>query len=304
MENFISIIIKILPLYITIIVGYIAGKTIKTEINNIGNFLSYIISPIVLFNSVVNAKLIGVLLSLPIVVFIINSLFCAILYKLPWLNKSNARNIIAYSSGGHTSHLGLPIALVLLKPTDVAIYLLCLMGFSAFENTYGVYFSYKGIINIKYLIKKILSLPYIYTMSSALILKSMHFAMPEQFKDFFLMMRHTYIVLGLSIIGLILSRIKGLDCSWKDIRIILCIKYMIWPIVIFSLIYIDKHYINLYTQNVYNTLLFMACIPLSISTFFAAPVHNYSEDTMSMLLLINVLSTGLLVPLFKIFMPL
>ena len=57
MEIFFSILFKILPLYIFVGIGFIAGKYLNIDARGIGKLIIYIIAPFVIFEYIVNLYL-------------------------------------------------------------------------------------------------------------------------------------------------------------------------------------------------------------------------------------------------------
>ena len=57
MEIFISILFKIIPLYIFVVIGYIAGKYLGIDAKGIGKLIIYIIAPFVIFEAITHSNL-------------------------------------------------------------------------------------------------------------------------------------------------------------------------------------------------------------------------------------------------------
>ena len=74
MEIFISILFKIIPLYIFVVIGYIAGKYLGIDAKGIGKLIIYIIAPFVIFEAITHSNLSISTFLLPIIAFLICSL--------------------------------------------------------------------------------------------------------------------------------------------------------------------------------------------------------------------------------------
>jgi len=76
MTVFITLLLKLIPLYITILLGYIAGKFLNVKKEAIAPLLIYIIAPIIIFNGVVTTKINVTSLSLPVLFFFLACFMC------------------------------------------------------------------------------------------------------------------------------------------------------------------------------------------------------------------------------------
>ncbi len=68
--------------------------------------------------------------------------------------------VLAFSAGtGNTGYFGLPVALVLLPPTGVTLYLFAVLGVTLYEFTVGFYLSARGRFSARQSLFKIVRLP-------------------------------------------------------------------------------------------------------------------------------------------------
>lgn len=296
---FFVIFLKILPLYLVILLGYIAGVTLKIDRSSIANFLLYIIAPIVILNGILNIDNLEKLLLLPVITFLISCCMCLIVYKATAvLFKDNLRNIIAFSSGSSsTGHFGLPLALMLLDEETTGIYILAFLGVTLFENTYGFYIAAKGNFGALYCIKKTLTLPSLHVIIIGMLMKALHLTFPIEFNDFFLNSRGAYLTLGMTTMGLALATIKKFEADWKCISITLVVKYILWPVLTIILILLDIYYFHIYERKVYHAMFILSIVPISISTMIVGSVLNYPAEKLAVVVLINTLAGLIYVPL-------
>ena len=280
--------------------GFIAGKVIKTDRDIIAKFLFYIITPMVIFSGVARMQNDNPLIFLlPLIVYIISCIMCLIVYKITaiFFRGNKMRNIIAFSSGSvNSGHFGLPIALMVLSHETVAIYIVSFLGITLFENTYGFYMAAKGFFSAWDCIKKIFKLPALYAIFIGLCYNSLKIPLPSVLNDFFANMRGTYIVLGMSTIGLGLSTIKNLSIDWKIVNITLVVKYMLWPLLTICIVAMDKYYFFMYDTEVHTALMILSIVPISVSTAVVGSVLKYPTDQLAWLVLINTLVGLLYVP--------
>jgi predicted permease len=296
---FFEVFLKILPLYFTILLGFIAGKALKTDRATIANFLLYIISPIVVLNGLLSVQKIEKLIFLPFVTYFISCCLCWIVYEVTVLFFSdNLRNIIAFSSGSsNTGHFGLPIAMMLVDTETVGIYILAYSGVILFENTYGFYIAAKGNFPAIYCIKRTLLLPTLHAILIAFAMKALSLNFAQEFDTFFVNLRGAYVTLGMATIGLGLSTIKRLEIDWKCISITLVVKYVLWPILTLTLIYLDAHYCDIFNDKVHNAMLILSIVPISVSTMVVGSVLNYPAEKLAVVVLLNTLAGMIYIPI-------
>ena len=80
MEIFLSLIAKILPLYLIIFLGFLAGKFLKAQKETIASILIYTITPVIVFHGVLTTEInLGILL-LPVFYFALCSFLCLCSY--------------------------------------------------------------------------------------------------------------------------------------------------------------------------------------------------------------------------------
>lgn len=239
-----------------------------------------------------------IILLLPAIVYGISCVMCYIMYKISsTLFHSNLRNIIAFSSGSaNTGHFGLPIALVVLNTETVAIYIVSFLGITLFESTYGFYIAARGYFTTVACIKRILKLPALYAIALGLIANSAQLSIPMVLQEFCDSMRSTYIVLGMSTIGLGLSTSKFSSIDWKVVGSTLIAKYIVWPSVMTSIILLDKYHFHLYNADVHTALIILSIVPISVSTIIVGSVLNYPSEQLVWVILISTFVGVIYVP--------
>ena len=99
MDIFLSILFKILPLYIFVVIGFIAGKYLNIDAKGIGKLIIYIIAPFVIFEAITHSNLSLSTFVLPMVAFIMCSFVAFIFYSYGKYIYSDSRaNVLAIVS--------------------------------------------------------------------------------------------------------------------------------------------------------------------------------------------------------------
>ncbi len=296
---FFQIFNSIIPLYLIIFLGYIAGKSLKIEKQTITEILFYIITPIVTFSGILNVKFDPSLTLLPFLVFIISCLMCVIVQKLASLFAiTNLRNILAFSSGSsNTGHFGLTVALAILDEETVGVYMVALVGVIIFENTYGFYIAAKGLHSRIYCLKKMLKLPSLYGAIFAMTLS--HFDTSSSYaflKTFFDNIRSSYIFLGMLLIGIGMGQLGKISFDWKCIGYVFFTRYFIWPALMFSIIFIDLQFLNFYGDTEHKALFILSILPMSVSTIVVASILKYPAEKIEITVILSTILGLIYVP--------
>src|SRR3989338_689331 len=76
MDVFVSLLTKLIPLYIIIVLGFISGKYLGVRKESVASLVIYIVAPVIFFNGVLNTQITLGSLSLPLLVFLICCFIC------------------------------------------------------------------------------------------------------------------------------------------------------------------------------------------------------------------------------------
>src|SRR5690606_228432 len=125
-----TLLLRLVPLYMNIVLGVLAGKMLNTSRDTIARLIFYIINPLIVFNGVLNTRIDTSILLLPVCTFLISVSLCLIFYVLAqYVWKDSMKNLLAFSAGtGNTGYFGLPLALMLLSDQGEGIYIMALLG--------------------------------------------------------------------------------------------------------------------------------------------------------------------------------
>lgn len=298
MSIFSILVVKLIPLYISILLGYLAGKWLDASRDTIAKIIFFIIAPIVIFSGIVNTHIDLSILSLPLFTFAIASIISIAFYKMGKIFWSDStRNILAFTAGnGNTGFFGLSVALALFSKQAEGIYIMCLLGITLFENTLGFYLTAKVQNSAEECLKKVLRLPSIYAFLAALFVNQSGFQMPDMMVHFIDDIRGTYTILGMMIIGLGLASLKSFKLDFKFISLAFLAKFLVWPIIILSLLYLDDTYFGFYDNAMHQALILISIVPLAVNTVVIATILNIHPDKAASAVLISTLFALFYVP--------
>lgn len=305
MPLFLPLLIKMIPLYMNISLGYVAGRWLNASRDTIARIMFFIINPLIIFNAVVHTKLDASILSLPFLVFIICCSLCLLFYKIgKMIWNDSSRNLLALSAGcGNTGYFGIPIALLLFDEQETGIYIMAILGMTFFENTLGYYMCAKETKGAAgECLRKICTLPAIYAFFAGLLCNACVVEMPVPFFDFMGHIKGTYTVLGMMIIGLGLAGLSSFKLDLKFIGISFFAKFIIWPLIILGVITLDLLFFEIYSPHIHQALILLSIVPIGVNTVIIASLLNAQPEKAASAALMSTLFAIAYVPFMVTFL--
>ncbi|HEV8052901.1 MAG TPA: AEC family transporter [Parachlamydiaceae bacterium] len=291
--------LKVVPLYINIILGFVAGKFVGIARDSIARLMIYLFVPLVIFNGVINTKLDLGILSLPFITFMISAGLCLFFY---WLSKfiwqDYTRNLVALSAGtGNTGYFGLPLALLLFNDQGEGIYIMAILGITVFENTLGFYMIARGRHTAAECISKLIRLPAIYALLAGLIVNMLHIPVPDVFIEFMKHIKGAYTVMGMMIIGVGIAGIKQFKVDFSFIGITFLAKFIAWPLLIALAISLDTHFFGFFDETIYQALILLSLVPLAANVVILATLMDIHPDKAATAVLLSTILSIIYIPL-------
>jgi predicted permease len=290
-DTFFTMLNKILPLYAVILIGFIAGRTLKTRGEIIAPLLIYIIAPIVVFTGILSSPLDPSKFALPFVFFLICCSLCLIFfYILGFFWKSPIKNILAFSTAtGNTGYFGLPVAIFLFGENAFSLAVLIALGFILYENTLGFFITARGHHTTLESLGRVLRIPTIYAFILAVSFNLSGIQIGPALTELGINFRGTYSVLGMMMIGLGVSQLTSVKLDFRFISTAFILKFLVWPIVVTGLIFIDKNTLQFFSPLEYSVMLLMSIVPLPAnSVALAMELGTEPEKTATAVLLSTI----------------
>ncbi len=299
---FFTLFFKIIPLYLLIGLGFVAGKYLQASKETVARLLIYIIAPAVIFNSVFTTPIAANVLSLPILFFILCSVVCLVTFSISKHIWSDAtKNILAFTAGtGNTGYFGLPVAIALFGADIAGLVVISTLGFVLYENSLGFFITARGHHTVKESIVRVLKLPTIYAFVIALILNLLGVKLGQAYTDFALLFRGAYTILGMMLIGLGLANISKFKFDFKFVAASFLAKFVVWPIIIFVIIALDKAFFGFFTEQIHRVMILMSIVPLAANTVAYATELNAHPEKASFAVLLSTLFALIYIPLIAV----
>ncbi len=282
------LVINILPLYVLIGLGYVAGRWLDVNLHSMARIVIFILSPIVMFGAVAQLKFTPEYAALPFIgggISAIASISMYHLAKRAWGN--NTANLIGIGSvSGNTTYFGLPLVLALHDQAWVGVYLLLNFGIGVSESTIGYFLGARGHHSLKDSLKKVAQLPVLHAVWIGLLFNFSGLGLPAIAVRYWNDSIGAIIFIGMMMIGVGLSKIKTLELDTRLLRWLYGAKFIVWPVLGIMVILTDRAFTHLLSPTVQSlTLLLVSAPPASNLVAYAAQLNLHAEKAAMAVLL-------------------
>lgn len=291
--------LKVIPLYLNMGLGYVAGKTLGVGRDTVAKLMLYMFAPLVIFNGVMNTQLSASVLFLPFLTFSICTALSFLFYWIAtFIWSDTTKNLVAFSAGtGNTGYFGLPLALLLFNDQGEGIYIMAILGVTLYENTIGFYMIARGKHSTKETLQKLARLPALYALGAGLIVNVLHVPKSEIVVDFMQHIKGAYTVLGMMIIGLGLAGLKQFKLDFPFIGMTFLARFVAWPLVIALIIMVDMYLFGLFDTTMYQALTLLSFVPLAVNMVILASLMEVHPEKASAAVLLSTIVAIFYIPL-------
>lgn len=288
MEIFSLLLVNLLPLYLIIGAGFIAGRYLGVDRQALANIALYILVPVVIFGFVADLDFQPEFILLPIITFSISAIVAFSFLNLgKIIYGDNRANLLAICSCmGNTGYFGLPVALLLFDKHYLGIYMFMLVGISIFEATAGYYIAARGRYNVRDSFIKLAKFPSIYAVVAGLVFNLAGFELPDLFVTYWTHFKGAYVIVGMMIIGAALAPMKKFSVIPQFTALAFAGKFLAWPLVTCAFVQLDRHVFHLYDEQIYHLVYLLSVVPPAANiAAFAAQMDLRPEKAATTILL-------------------
>ncbi len=290
---------KMIPLYVLVLLGFIAGKRLKVQQDSIAKLAIYITAPIIVFHGGLRAPLDQSSLWLPFLFFSLPILLSFFWYRIGtriW--KDATANIFAYgASTGNTGYFGIPLTLALFGESSLSTVVLAILGLILYENTYGFFLIARGHHTIRESLMKVLCLPSLWAFVLGLTCNI--FALPtnDVYESFITMFRGTYSVLGMMLVGIGIASSEKFVVDWKFLSLSTFAKFVVWPLLAIIILHIDSSYLHIFSFEARRTIFLLSTVPMAANTVAFATELKAAPAKTALAVLVSTLLALVVTPL-------
>ncbi|MEA2120473.1 AEC family transporter [Halovibrio sp. HP20-50] len=279
--------------------GWVAARRLAIDPRPIATLLVYLIAPLTIFRALMNGGPTAEYLLLTLGLFILVSSMALLVRRITQHRFGPQEGaLLAFSSGtGNTGYFGLPVALILLPPEGVTLYLFCMLGINLYEFTVGFYLSARGHFSIRQSLIKIARLPLIYAFLSALLLNALNVTLPAALMDSLDVFPATYTLLGMMIIGMTLSQVTLSAWDARFVATCVGLRYLLWPLVMLAAVLLLQ-YLGPLAPELGMALLLLGVVPMASNVVVVAMELGIQPQKGALAVLVTTLLAPLLIPLY------
>ncbi|QTF93093.1 AEC family transporter [Halomonas sp. BM-2019] len=279
--------------------GWLCARHLSLDPRPIATLLIYIIAPLTFFRGLTLGGPTPGYLLLTLGLFLVASLIAIAVRQLvrPLVPAQEAA-VLAFSAGtGNTGYFGLPIAMVLLPPEGVTLYLFCLLGITLYEFTVGYYLSARGQFSVRQSLTRILRLPLIYAFLAALLVSALGLPIPAAVMAGLEVFPPTYTLLGMMIIGMTLGGVTIRELDGRFIGACVAIRYGLWPLLAGIAVLGLRAGLGISTELAL-ALLLVGVVPVAANVVVVAMELSIRPEKGAIAVLLTTLAAPLLIPLY------
>ncbi|WP_290787730.1 AEC family transporter [Halomonas sp.] len=279
--------------------GWLAARRLAIDPRPIATLLIYLIAPLTFFRGLTLGGPTPGYLLLTLAAFLVASLLAVAVHRLTRHTFAPQESaLLAFSAGtGNTGYFGLPVAMVLLPPEGVTLYLFCVLGITLYEFTVGFYLSARGRFSVAESLAKIVRLPLIYAFLAALVVSGLDLEVPTAAMEALAVFPATYTLLGMMIIGMTLGRVSLREVDGPFIGVCVAVRCVAWPLLALAAVLGLQALVPL-SPELAMAILLLGVVPMAANVVVVAMELGIAPAKGALAVLITTLAAPLLIPLY------
>ncbi|WP_457749062.1 AEC family transporter [Sulfurimonas sp.] len=282
-----SIIFSILSIYVFIIMGYIAKRHFKEQIDDktITLLNVYFLQVFLTFWGLllhpVDITLLyapAIYLFIVILVLFLSALFASKLFS----HKKEYSIAMVASIIGNTGNLGIPLNIAIFGEASIPYTTVVNLVNVFIVYTLGVYFYSRGNFDAKTSLKNILKLPILWAAVIAIILSVNHYTPSDAIMNMLMMGAYASMTMQLFLFGIYLYDIKIRSINRKLIAWVMSFKFIILPLLAFVVL------LNVEMEPMIKGVVFIELLmPLAVANVNLASLYECAPKLVTALVFIS-----------------
>lgn len=289
------------PIFSIFVVGFIAQKVLRFDIQNLSKMSLYVLSPFLAFRTFYTHELTFDYFYLVIYIFALCLglvLIISIWSKLMNYSENIRCGMILSSCFMNNGNYGVPVILMFFgaQGFDLAIILMVLQQFVM--STIGIYYAAKGSdrqnsdSSVKFALIRVIKMPVAYGALLGVAFQLLHIPLTDSIMRSISMIGDSSIVLIMIILGMQLAMIQIREIDLPKLSISLIVKMVISPILAYGLV------MYLPLSETYKTILILlAAMPAAANTTLQAVFFNTQPKLVSSSTFISTILSLITLPI-------
>jgi len=278
MEIFLTLLAKLVPIYVVMGAGYGFARITGNIIGGLAVLQIYFIMPVVIFANAATLELSWHLLALPLTLFLLCLAISGTTYFATRARRDGTGALMGQATGSaNMAYLGVPVALAVFPESMLPLYLFTMVASTTYESSIGYYFLARGKFTPRDALKKVFRLPILHAVIAGLVFGALHLTLPTGWQGIIRDFRGSFVILGSLIVGLGLGQVKKWEFDFRFFGLLMGIKFVVWPLAALALVHIEQA-LGIMRPEYAPIILLMSLMPLAANTTaFAALVGVHPE---------------------------
>lgn len=298
MSVFLPMLLNLLPLYVLIGLGYIAGRWLQVNLPSIARINIFILLPVVMVGAMARMEFDPQYLLLPVLLWLIS--LCAVFLsyrvgKLFW-QDGNANLLGAGSANGNTIYFGLTPILLLFGPAGVGIYLFMNLGPQVNNLTLAYFLAARGHHTLRQSLKKTLRFPAVHAAWIGLLCNFLGWTPEGIVLKYWEHATGAIVWLGMMMIGIALGKFEKLEIDFRLLGAFVLSKFGLWPALCGLFVWLDVTFLGLFERDIHKMILLFSVMPVMGNLVAYATEHDLHPQRAATVVLITTLLTLFTVP--------
>jgi predicted permease len=293
-----GLIINLIPLYVLIALGYIAGRWLDVNLHSIARINIFILLPIVSFGAVMQMQFTPAYILLPFMLFGVSVVVMSAFYKTGRLvfKDGSAGLLGSGSANGNSLYFGLPIIMALFGPEMAGVFIFMNLGPQISNLTIGYFLAARGKNSMAGSFKKLLKFPVIHAIWPAILLNVSGAQMPSIALQYWEYAVGALAFLGMMMIGVALGKLERFAFDWKLTGMLFISKFIAWPLLCLSFVLLDHYVLHLFSGELHQIIMVFSVMPLIGNLVAYASEHNLYPERAAAAVLASTLFTLVTIP--------
>ncbi|MCW8954612.1 MAG: AEC family transporter [Sulfurimonas sp.] len=284
-----SIIFSILGIYVFILLGYVAKRSFKDNIDDktITLINVYFLQVFLTFWGLLVRPVDITLIFAPsiyLVIVILILIISAVVAKKLFKNQKEYSIAAVAAIIGNTGNLGIPLGIAIFGEESIPYTTVINLVNVFIVFTVGVYYYSRGSFDVKTSLKNIVKLPILWAAAFAIILSVNDYKPSEVVMNTLMMGAYASMTMQLFLFGLYLYGVQIKEISKSLVIWVLSFKFLILPLVAFLVLY------NIKLDSMIKGIIFIELMmPLAIANVNFASLYDCQPKVVTALVFISSL---------------
>lgn len=296
-----NVLFSILGIYIFILVGYIAKRHFKEQIDErtITLLSVYFLQVFLTFWGLLKRPIDTELLLSPLIY--LSVIILALILMLPLIKqlfKEQKERSVATVAAliGNTGNLGIPLGIAIFGESSIPYTTMINLANVFFVYTLGVYFYSRGNFSVKASLLNIIKLPILWAAITAILLNLIGYVPSESVEKTLMMGAYASMTMQLVLFGIYLYGVKVTTLNLKLTTFTNLVKYLLLPLLAFVILQ------NITLDSSVKMIIFMELMmPLAVSNVNLAALYECRPKLVTAQVFISsVLFLGMIFIMIKV----